>query len=75
MGLALLVRVGPLTSALPYTSYVDEGFILNPSAHMVSDTTWDPGWYGYPSLLVGSTAADDEAQRPDRPDVGAPGRH
>ena len=57
MGLALLVRMGPLTSALPYTSYVDEGFILNPSAHMVSDTTWDPGWYGYPSLLIGSTAA------------------
>ena len=69
MGLALLVRMGPLTSALPYTSYVDEGFILNPSAHMVSDTTWDPGWYGYPSLLIGSTAAVTKLNGLIDPDV------
>ena len=69
MGLALLVRVGPLTSALPYTSYVDEGFILNPSAHMVSDTTWDPDWYGYPSLLIGSTAAVTKLNGLIDPDV------
>ena len=61
--------VGPLTSALPYTSYVDEGFILNPSAHMVSDTTWDPGWYGYPSLLIGSTAAVTKLNGLIDPDV------
>lgn len=55
--LAGVVRAVALPSALPYTAYVDEGYVLRPAAHMVADRTWDPGWYGYPSLLIELTAA------------------
>ena len=56
-----LVRALALPAALPYTSYIDEGFVLRPAAHMVADRTWDPGWYNYPSLLIELTAAGTAA--------------
>jgi hypothetical protein len=61
VGLAALVRMIPLWSALPYTSYIDENHVLHPAAHMVANDTWDPGvaphTYAYPSFLAESTAA------------------
>ncbi len=57
LALSAVVRVGPLNAGLPYTGYVDESFVLKPTAHMVAHSTWDPGWYGYSSLLFDGTAA------------------
>ncbi|HEY3570605.1 MAG TPA: glycosyltransferase family 39 protein [Thermoanaerobaculia bacterium] len=50
LALALGLRLPELLTALPYTSYVDEGYILHPVAHLIAARTWDPGAYYYPSL-------------------------
>ncbi|HET9209432.1 MAG TPA: glycosyltransferase family 39 protein [Thermoanaerobaculia bacterium] len=57
LALALGLRLPALSAALPYTSYVDEGFILRPAAHLVAARTWDPGAYQYPSLPIYAVAA------------------
>ena len=51
-----LVRVAPLTAGLPYTSYVDEGHVVRPAAHMLARHTRDPGEYQYPPLLISTVA-------------------
>src|SRR4051794_32887069 len=56
-----ILRALALPSALPYTSYIDEGYVLRPAAHMVAERSWDPHWYGYPSLLIELTAAGTAA--------------
>jgi 4-amino-4-deoxy-L-arabinose transferase-like glycosyltransferase len=52
-----LLRAAGLGSGLPYTSYIDEGYVLRPALTMAADQTWAPGWYNYPSLLIDLTAA------------------
>jgi hypothetical protein len=51
-----IVRAAPLTAGLPYTSYVDEGHVLRPAAHMLAHRTRDPGEYQYPPLLISTIA-------------------
>ena len=48
--LALAVRLPTLGSALPYTSYVDEGHVLHRSLHLLAAGTWEPDTYSYPTL-------------------------
>lgn len=45
-----LLRLIPIQSSLPYASYVDEGHVLEPVTDLLRNRTWDPKWYGYPSL-------------------------
>jgi 4-amino-4-deoxy-L-arabinose transferase-like glycosyltransferase len=47
---AAAVRLPPLTAALPYMSYVDEGHVLHRSLHLLAARTWEPDTYSYPSL-------------------------
>lgn len=49
-------RALPGDAAMPYIRYVDEGHVLNHSAHMISHKTWDPNWYRYPPLMAETTA-------------------
>jgi 4-amino-4-deoxy-L-arabinose transferase-like glycosyltransferase len=48
VGVGAVVRVIPIRSGLPYTTYVDEGHYLKPTAHMVAGTTWQVGRYQHP---------------------------
>jgi 4-amino-4-deoxy-L-arabinose transferase-like glycosyltransferase len=54
---AVLLRVVPLLSGRPYTAYVDEGYALDPAAHMLRDGGWDPGVYRYGQLPMMIVAA------------------
>lgn len=54
---AAVVRVIPIRAGLPYTSYIDEGHVLLPSAHLIDDRTVDPRDYVHPSFVKGATAA------------------
>jgi hypothetical protein len=56
LALALGVRLPALSAALPYISYVDEGFVLHPAVHLLAARTWDPGAYRYPSLPIYAVA-------------------
>lgn len=57
LALALAVRAPGFAAAHPYLAYVDEGHVLHPVERMLREGTWDPGWYGYPSLPLLATAA------------------
>jgi hypothetical protein len=67
LGLGLVVRVIPVRSALPYSSYVDEGHVLHPTAHMIAHNTWQGGRYlhpyQHPALLYDLTAGAAETAR------------
>ncbi len=54
--LALGLRLPALFAALPFTGYVDEGWLLRPVMRLIGERTWDPGWYAYPSLPLYSIA-------------------
>ena len=63
--LTVAIRAVTLTSALPYSNYVDERFTVTGSSHQVAESTWDSGRetnsrnkyvpYLYPSLLMDAT--------------------
>ncbi len=53
---ATVVRAATLTAGLPYTSYRDEGHVLIPAERLVARTTWDPGVYQYPTLVIEAAA-------------------
>lgn len=54
---AAALRLPALTAGFPYLSYVDEGHVLRPVVRILSQGTWDPGFYIYPSLPIYLTAA------------------
>jgi hypothetical protein len=54
---AACLRAVPVDTALPYTSYIDEGHVLRPAAHQLDERTVDPGFYVYPSFVMEATAA------------------
>jgi dolichyl-phosphate-mannose-protein mannosyltransferase len=56
LALALGLRLPQLFAALPFTSYVDEGFVLHPAVHLIAARTWEPGAYQYPSLPIYAVA-------------------
>ena len=55
--LAAFLRLAPIASNLPYIDYIDEGYALHQTIHLLNQRTFDPGWYGYPSLPAYLTAA------------------
>jgi 4-amino-4-deoxy-L-arabinose transferase-like glycosyltransferase len=55
--LAAIVRLAPIAASLPYIDYVDEGYVLHQSIHLLNQRTLDTAWYGYPSLPAYLTAA------------------
>ncbi|HEV2803837.1 MAG TPA: glycosyltransferase family 39 protein [Chthoniobacterales bacterium] len=55
--LAAVVRLAPIAASLPYIDYVDEGYALHQSIHLLNQRTLDTAWYGYPSLPAYLTAA------------------
>lgn len=68
-GLAILlvaaaVRLPTLTAGLPYISYVDENHVLHPVVHMITEKTWEPTQYFYPSLPFYLVAAAALAYSP-----------
>lgn len=64
LALALGLRLPELLTGLPYTSYVDEGYILHPAAHLIAARTWDPGAYYYPSLPLYAIAGAATLEAP-----------
>jgi hypothetical protein len=50
LALAAALRFAPIASGLPYIDYVDEGYALHQAIDLLNQRTFDPGWYGYPSL-------------------------
>ena len=57
LALAAALRFFPIPSSLPYIDYVDEGYALHQAIDLLNQRTFDPGWYGYPSLPAYLTAA------------------
>ena len=51
-----VLRALPMTAALPYLAYVDEGHVLHSVERMLATGTWDPAWYRYPPLLMNAIA-------------------
>lgn len=54
---AAFLRLAPIGASLPYIDYVDEGYALHQSIHLLNQRTLDTGWYGYPSLPAYLNAA------------------
>ena len=54
--LAAAPRFLPIPSNLPYIDYVDEGYALHQAIDLLNQRTFDPGWYGYPTLPAYLTA-------------------
>jgi hypothetical protein len=55
--LAAGLRLAPIAASLPYIDYVDEGYALHQTIHLLNQRTFDTGWYGYPSLPAYLNAA------------------
>lgn len=47
---ATFLRLWPISSGLPYSDYVDEGYVLHQTVKVVQEKTYDTGMYQYPSL-------------------------
>jgi hypothetical protein len=54
-GLGAALRWVTLKADAPYATYIDEWGTLKASARQISDATWDPGVYTYPSFLMDAT--------------------
>ncbi len=54
---AAFLRLAPIAASLPYIDYVDEGYALHQTIHLLNQRTLDTAWYGYPSLPAYLTAA------------------
>lgn len=61
LGLATGLRAATLRAGAPYTTYIDEHFPLKGSARQISDQSWDPDFYLYPSLVVNATSVSATA--------------
>jgi hypothetical protein len=48
--LALLFRILPIRSGLPYSDYVDEGHVLHQTIDAFNNRSLDVYWYGLPAL-------------------------
>ena len=44
------LRFAPVGSVLPYSDYIDEGYVLNPTIDHLNTRSYDCRWYGYPTL-------------------------
>ena len=50
LALAVLFRVLPIQSGLPYSDYVDEGHVLHQTIDAFNNRSLDVYWYGLPAL-------------------------
>ncbi len=50
LALAILFRVLPIRSGLPYSDYVDEGHVLHQTIDAFNNRSLDVYWYGLPAL-------------------------
>lgn len=57
VAIAAIVRLGPITSGLPYIDYVDEGHILHPAIGILKSESFDSSIYTYPPLTSYLTVA------------------
>jgi hypothetical protein len=55
--LAILFRVLPIRSGLPYSDYVDEGHVLHQTIEAFNNGNLDVSWYGLPALPAYSAGA------------------
>jgi Dolichyl-phosphate-mannose-protein mannosyltransferase len=56
--LAVLFRILPIRSGLPYSDYIDEGHVLHQTIDAFNNRSLDVSWYGLPALpayCVGAT--------------------
>jgi len=56
VALAAVLRLGPIASGLPYSDYIDEGYVLHQAIDLLNNRSFDTGWYVYPSLPAYLTA-------------------
>ena len=54
---AAFLRIAPIGASLPYIDYIDEGYALHQTIHLLNRRTLDTQWYGYPSLPAYLNAA------------------
>ncbi len=54
---AAFLRIAPIGASLPYIDYIDEGYVLHQTIHLLNKRTLDTAWYGYPSLPAYLNAA------------------
>lgn len=64
LAVAAALRLPALTAALPYSSYVDENYVLHQVVHLVSERTWEPTQYFYPTFPLYLIAAAAVAWSP-----------
>jgi hypothetical protein len=64
VAVAAIVRLGPITSGLPYIDYVDEGHILHPAIGILKSESFDSSVYTYPPLTSYLTVAAIKACAP-----------
>ena len=64
VALAAIVRLGPITSGLPYVDYVDEGHVLHPAIGILKSKSFDSSVYTYPPLTSYLTIAAIKAYAP-----------
>lgn len=55
--LALLFRILPIRSGLPYSDYIDEGHVLHQTIDAFNHNSLDVYWYGLPALPAYSAGA------------------
>ena len=48
--LAILFRILPIRSGLPYSDYIDEGHVLHQTIDAFNNRSLDVYWYGLPAL-------------------------
>jgi hypothetical protein len=61
---AAFPRLAPIGASLPYIDYIDEGYVLHQTIHVLNRRTLDTQWYGYPSLPAYLTVAALTAWNP-----------
>jgi 4-amino-4-deoxy-L-arabinose transferase-like glycosyltransferase len=61
---AAFLRIAPIGASLPYIDYIDEGYALHQTIHVLNQRTLDTAWYGYPSLPAYLNAAALTASGP-----------
>jgi dolichyl-phosphate-mannose-protein mannosyltransferase len=57
VGLAAFLRARPIPGDLPYSDYIDEGYVLNQTIDHLNRRTYDCDYYNYPPLPSYLTAA------------------
>src|ERR1700693_2940001 len=48
--LAILFRILPIRSGLPYSDYIDEGHVLHQTIDAFNNRSLDVSWYGLPAF-------------------------